>query len=354
MDGGLGLTNAVQSFQRGKEWRTQQDAAAKAEADKAKQQEISDGAKQVFQKSMTAPMIEVDAGNDGEGNPMPKAYAPDPKWDKKKARVNALTSVADYYAEKGDFKTYLATEAMAAPMRAEYRKSAIDTAMAQVQGDGDYIKFAQTIYPEIYDGKKIAHARPNSKTGKITFNFDDKSTQEISPEDLMTFAQKMRDPVAAAEYEAKERWETKQAKIKADAEERVAKTKSDLNISEENAKQNNRLGLASTENDFTLGQIGARTAGELAVVGARGKEDRKTAVERPDAAGKSLTAVQRSDMVIKAFGEPVNGFAGGNRIGNARTAAITEGMEAYLKQNPGASESEAMNAAAKLVPEPKR
>jgi hypothetical protein len=60
-------------------------------------------------------------------------------------------------------------------------------------------------------------------------------------------------------------------------------------------------------------------------------------------------------MVEDSFGQITEGGFGSKRIGSANTAKIVEGMEAYLRQNPDATESEAMNAAARVMgikPEP--
>lgn len=334
---GLGLTNAVQQFRSGVDWRQQQDAKKKQEEEAAKQKAASDAASKAWKEAMTPPMIEVDGGVDDDGQPMPKIARPDPKWDRKGAIVKGLGAVADVYAANGDMQNFMNIEAKAAPLRAERRTAAIDQALATYKADKNPINLAQAVYPHIYDGREIKNAV--MRGGKIEFSLSDGTKQVTTPDEMLAGIEAMRDPRAAAEFEAKMRWETAKTKLDTDAKIAVETTKGKVDRETADHKHQQSVGLEAVKSGNTIKEIGARTAGDLKVVGARGAEDRRTAAAKGETAegtGGKRDAVydQLHDEIIRAYGDSATGLAGGNRVGNEATSQGADYARALMASDP--------------------
>lgn len=268
---GLGLTNAVRMYQRGRDWRDDQNDRKRQRDDEVKKKAISDEAGLALKKAMTPPMIEVDGGTDENGKPMPKIAQPDPKWDREGAYAKALGDVADVYARHGDFDKFLAAEAKAAPIRSERRTKAIDTAMARYRADKDPIKLAQSVYPHVFDGVDITFA---VKRGEgFEFSTSDGQKLTMKPDDLVEQIEYLRDPVAAAKYEAQTRWERIKAGIDRDKQIAVDQGKHKNALGLADAEAGHKRALEGLKNEHARGQIGLRNAGDLATARERGRQD---------------------------------------------------------------------------------
>ncbi len=332
---GLGLSNAVRMYQQGADWRQERDDREKRAAEDAKQRATRDAAGAAWKSAMTPPMIEVDGGVDDDGQPMPKIARPDPKWDRKSAIIKGLGAVADVYATNGDMNGFMAVEARAAPLRAERRKGVIDQALASYRADKDPVKLAQSVYPEIYDGREITNAI--RRDGKIEFSLSDGSKMITTPDELVTGVEYLRDPAAAAEFEAKTRWEAAKTRIDTEGKLTVEREKGRIERDTEDHKQGNRIGLENARSKNTRSEIGLRNAGDLAAVKARGEEDRKTASAKGETAAvgkRDAVYDQLHDEIIRAYGDSSTGIAGGNRVGNEATSQGADYARALMAADP--------------------
>jgi hypothetical protein len=84
-----------------------------------------------------------------------------------------------------------------------------------------------------------------------------------------------------------------------------------------------------------------------AEISSKGRVDAAT-VRAEATGGKATKANVLQDMIIKSYGTPNPTSLSGTNTGNPTTAALLQGAQAYMASHPGASEGEAINAAAKV------
>ena len=371
---GLGLTNAVQMYAQGADWRQRTDARAKDEAFQQGQRErlvkrqavedqqfdIEQEARTVgekaykdamtgFQQQAGGPSL-GDAGAAGAQPGLQPAQPaqPDPAqmrdWNKQ-AVLRSLEARSDFYAGRGDVQGFMKNEAAAMPYRSEVRTQTIDRALQQYGADKDPVALAKSVHGVLFDGLDITDAK-QEQGGKVTLTLSNGKTQSLSPDKLVQAAQYMRDPKAAAEYEAKTRWELMKAQIETNAKNDQADHKGSVDAGLEAVKHGNAVALEGVRGRNELQQIGARTAGDIKVAETRGAQDRLTNKEKPTKTHeeKRLRSDALQRLVINSgigTPDPVTGQARGNADSNR----VALRAEQWLDQYPEMSELEAINKA---------
>jgi hypothetical protein len=317
--------------------------------------------------------------------------------------ADAYDAAAKVYLGAGDFEGFTKKFAESATARTQYRNTVMDDALKQYRIDRDLGKLAKTAYGAINDGVEVAdvvrvkgvrqmvrdtpaapgEVRPISGAmdqdasvpDTLSFKLSDGTvTPPMSEAEVLQQIQFARmNPEKVLEMEFKHSLEQAQIEAKRRAERDTIEARGDQDRRTEGVKGTNARGLADVNNTFkatesekdraaalrerqiaagaTLGsaRIGAGASVEAARI--RAKADGSG----PGGVGKRLTTKERLTMVEDSFGDLTHGGFGSKRVGSANTAKIVEGMEAYLRQNPDATESEAMNAAARVMgikPEP--
>lgn len=361
---GYGLTNAVQSYMQGADWRQQRDARQKDDAFQEQQrerlvkrqavedqqfdveQEAQGVARDAYEKTMQG--FQQQAGPSlGELNTAPgiQAAPVDPgqqrEWNKR-AVLASLDARSDFLAGKGDMQAFMKNEAAAMPYRAEVRSAAIDRALVGFKTTKDPIALAKTVHEFIFDGRDITDATQDGD--KISFTLSDGSKQVMTADEILQTAQYMRDPKAAAEYEAKTRWELAKAQIEAQKQAQIETHKGEVEKDVEGVKQTNRLGLESARGANEMRQIGARNAGDLATAKEKGAQDRLTNAEKPQKTPeqKRLRSDALQRLVINSgigTPDPVTGQARGNADSNR----VALRAEQWMDQYPEMSELDAVH-----------
>lgn len=154
---GLGLSNAVQAFQQGMDWRDRQDEKNRQ---KVSQQQVMDakaaGAKvlsdaQSAHDAEQATALEKWTQEHGSADGFTaKQFQPNPQL-----LMQAFDATGNSLAKDGNWDAWVANEAQAAPMREKYRSDTINKALQQYGLDGDVEAMANAVYPVIYDGHGI-------------------------------------------------------------------------------------------------------------------------------------------------------------------------------------------------------
>ena len=360
---GLGLTNAVALYNQGLDGYNRRERQAKDEAFQdsqrarlEQQQGLEDTqraleleAQQVGQQTYKDAMggFQQAAGPSlGELNTAPGLQAPavdathQREWNKR-AVLKSLDARSDFFAGKGDMQGFMKNEAAAMPYRAEVRSAAIDRALVGYKATKDPIALAKTVHEFIFDGRDITDAKQDGD--KLTFTLSDGSKQVMTPDEVLQTAQYMRDPKAAAEYEAKTRWELTKARIETEAKNTQADHKGKVDAGLETVKHGNAVALEGVRGRNELQQIGARTTGDIKVAEARGAQDRLTKQVKPakSAEDKRLRSDALQRMVINSgvgVIDPVTQQARGNADSNK----VTFRAEQYMDANPEMTEAEAV------------
>lgn len=321
----------------------------------------------------------------------PAAFKPTPKLV-----MDAYDAAAGVYLKNGDYEGFTKKFAESAAARTAYRNSALDDTLKQYRLDRDLGKLAKTAYSTINDGVDITDVvsvkgvRQLGNDGRVdpaqsvpaTLSFklsDGTTTPPMTEQEVLQQIQFARmNPEKVLELEYKHSLTQAEIEARRIAAEREAKAKGIEDRLTEETRTKGRLTLADVEQKFKAGESEKERATRLrerqiaagATLGAanisagasRYSADKslegaklRAKAEGAGGVGKRLTTKERLSMVEDSFGQVTEGGFGSKRIGSATTAKIVEGMEAYLKQNPDATESEAMNAAARVMgikPEP--
>jgi hypothetical protein len=236
------------------------------------------------------------------------------------------------------------------PYRSEVRTSTVNRALQQYGADKDPVALAKAVHGVLYDGLDITDAQQD-QSGKVTITLSNGKTQSLSPDKLVQAAQYMRDPKAAAEYEAKTRWEMTKARIEAEGKIAVEERKGDIERETEGVRQQGRLTLEAARGTNQLREVGARNAGDLATAKVRtegdiqvakekGNQERLTQKEKPKV-DKSMRSDALQRLVINSgvgTPDPVTGQARGNADSNK----VTVRAEQFMDANPDMSEADAV------------
>lgn len=262
--------------------------------------------------------------------------------------------------EKVDPKLWMDDWGKEANLRAQIRGEKIDNAEKRFLATGDPGEYARTVYPLIDDGMDFVGSRQvKDDKGNPAWEFvrrDQQTGKQITnvmnADQFQRFMMGARDPNAVIQYEAKsmlERMKTDQ-KIRKDAAD------------QEGVRETNRQ-----KSKLTLGEIAARSSGEMAVTKEKGKQDRTTQRDKPVVLSEGATAFGQEDtpngtrlvpiakgstrasarysakdlnqMVIDNYG--VSDMSG-KAMGSDATARISAAAEILLRSNANMGANEAI------------
>jgi hypothetical protein len=357
----LGLQAALRSYEQGVQWRRGEEQIARQQAQKQAIDASNKAATGVIEQSKAEWALN---GAQGEYRPNSQTL-----FRAAEARGAAL-------AKAGLWDQFLENEARVAPMRLRTRADALQ----QYQIDGDVDKLARQVYPTLFDGKTIKGSEYiegadavmglPARSKKLQLTLSDGTNHVLDPQQLVAQIKLSLDP-DALKREAMLNFERAKADAEAQSKIIVEREKGSQARQTEGVKGENKrreletghkygLELADVNNaaaqrrttttaNATLGsaRLGAdarRYAADLGLAAAKERSSKDGS--GPGGTGKRLSTKERLTMVEDSFGDLTQGGWGSKRVGSAATAKIVEGMEAYLRQYPDASESEAMNAAA--------
>lgn len=343
---GLNLTQAVQNFQQGTQWRQQQDDRAKQQA----AMKVREDADRAFASTIDASKAEW-ALNGAQGE-----YKPNDTTMFKAAEARGLALL-----KGNDVQGYLKNEASVQQQRIRVRQGALQ----QYEMDGDFEALARKAYPTVFDGKEIVGAerlggmpaldsidRPATPT-EYKFKLSDGSTQTVKPEDMVKRLKlSLVDPVTAAEQEVKLNYQRALERIKGEEDRATAREKAGLKVDEIREEGRVRGETLKTEYGFK-GSLADADRKFKATESAldRTSEEKRTntsaaatrysadqslagAKVRADGEGKdSGKAFDRfHDEVIRTFGERMDGPLGGPRIGSEDTMKIASYAQALAEE----------------------
>lgn len=357
---GLGLQSALRSYTQGVAWKQGQEQIARQQAQQQAMDEANKAATGVIEQSKAEWALN---GAQGEYRPNSQTL------------FRAAEAKGAALAKAGLWDQFLENEARVAPMRLRTRADALQ----QYQVDGDVDKLARQVYPTLFDGKTIAGSERiegaeavaglPARSSKLKLKLSDGTEHVLDPQQLVAQIKLSLDP-EALKREAMLNFERAKADAQAQKQIIIEREKGDQARQTEGVRGQNKLkelevnhayGLqladvnnaasqqrTNTTASATLGsaKLGAdarRYAADQGLAAAKVRSDKDGA---GGGAGKRLSTKDRLAMVEDSFGELTKDGFGSKRVGSATTAKIVEGMEAYLRQFPDASESEAMNAAA--------
>jgi len=262
--------------------------------------------------------------------------------------------------EKVDPKLWMDDWGKEANLRAQIRGEKIDGAEKRFLATGDPGEYARTVYPLIDDGMDFVGSRQvKDGKGNMAWEFvrrDQKTGKEVSnvmnADQFQRFMIGTRDPNAVVQYEAKSMLE---------------RMKADQKIREEAAKAEGERETNRQKSKLTLGEIAARTGGEVAVTKEKGRQDRSTQRDKPVVLSEGATAFgqeQTADgtrlvpiakgtprssarysakdlnqMVIDNYGV---GDMSGKALGSDATARISAAAEILLRNNATMGANEAI------------
>lgn len=245
---GLGLTQAVQAYQQGTEWRQRQDALQKQQQREAIIEQANQAAAAVIDASKAEWAL-----NGAQGQYTPNDTT---MFKAAEARGQAL-------AKGGDWDGFIKNEATVQQQRIRVRANALQ----RYEQDGDFEALARTAYPTVFDGKEIVASerlggmpaldsinRPATPT-KFKFKLSDGSTQEVEPEQIIKkLKMSLIDPVKAAEQEVELNFKRTAAEIEAAKQKEIE------------AEKGRQARLTD----------GVRTTNDIRVEGVRGEQARQT------------------------------------------------------------------------------
>jgi hypothetical protein len=353
---GIGsLADVVDGYQRGVEWKQQQVQQERAR----QQQQVADEANKAAGSVIDASKAEW-ALNGAQGT-----YTPNDD-----TMLKAAQARGDTFAKGGDWDNYFKNDAMVQAQRHRIRANAVQ----QQAADGDIPALIRKVYPTIFNGKDVTDIEqlPGGDPGALKgapsggpmlrVKLSDGSTQLISPADAVArVKQTLIDPQAQAEQEAKMHYLMVQERIKGDEARRTEGAKGEQARQTEGVKHKGALEIAGVQGERArdVANIGKSAMLESAGIhrdGAVraadiGRDGRIAVAEAKAAAGSGskadpgLKTDRLNTMIIKNYGKTAGGPFGSSKMGSEQTALITEGAQAYLKDNPDADEAQAMNAA---------
>ena len=196
------------------------------------------------------------------------------------ARGNAL-------AANGHLKGYLQNEALVSSQRIRARARAV----SDYESDGDPEKLARTVYPTIFNGKKIAGTKKiagspavpgignlppiPASPDSVEIEYDD-GTKEVKavPELVAGLKRSLLDPVATAAAETENNFKAALERVKAEGR-----------VGVEEVKGRNAAAVADVKGGYTLRNTGARFAGNTAI------HEMDNTAKKEIAAGKDATSL---------------------------------------------------------------
>lgn len=227
---GLGLTQALQGYQRGVEWRQQQDEREREVQRRARIDEANKAASGVVESAFKS---HVDSGGD------PNSWRPDDSL-----MLKGLDARTNFMAKHGMWDDVVQNEAKATGLRTNIRNNAIDKAMLDYQQTQDPISMAQAVYPHVYDGKEIKFAK-KLEDGTIEFSLSDGKKQVVKADAIPQMVERIRlNPAEVAKYEFMTRMKNNEALFKAEQDRATVKERGKEARDTEGVKHQNAMSLA--------------------------------------------------------------------------------------------------------------
>lgn len=355
---GLGLQDALGSLQQGIAWRQDQDARAKEQ----KRQQVMDAANKAAADVLTASQEE--AARNGQDI---SKWRPSDTLMMRQAEARGQV-----FAKAGDWENYLRNEASVQGQRIRVRSNALQ----KFEQDGDDVALVRTAYPTVFDGMEIvgveklpggpADAPKGAPSGppklRITTRGQDgkEVTNMVDPANVVQrIKMSLVDPQAAAQKEIELNFLRQKVAVETGGKVKVEEVKGDQDRKTEAQKAEERRveGVAEFGRRLTLADADHKSGEKRASIAAAAS--RYTADKGLEAATirsadgdkpKRMSPKELQEMIERSYGTAASQSSWDNkRVGNETTAAILEGAQAYMRQYPQASESEAINAAAKRM-----
>lgn len=357
---GLGLTNALQSYQQGVQWRQQQDVLAEQKAKKDKINAANQAgtsyieeAKQAHEAEQAAALQEYTKNKGSTEGFQAAPFRPNDK-----VMFGAAARRGDALLNAGLFDEYAQNRAAIIPMQIQSRQAA----WQKFQMDGDHGALGAAMYDTIPDGKHVKSydvldsAGPDGKKAgkKIRFQLDDGTIKMFSPDEVEGMAKRAamnpqelakvefeRDLIAAKAREAKALEE-----LKGDQDRKTKKLEIEgkVGLAAVNHDREDARAKANRESDERQNAARVSAARYGADKGLEAATVRSTAEKDP----KPPTDNEIRDAVVERFGTKemasLTGKRGMTQLANDLTLDVRE----ILLANPKADLTRAIAAAAKL------
>jgi hypothetical protein len=245
---GLGLTAALQSYQNGVQWNQQQQQVARQQEAQAR----IDAANKAASDAISASKAEW-ALNGAQGT-----YTPSDE-----TLMRAAEARGQHFAKAGDWDNFVKNEASVQAQRTRVRGSALE----QYGLDGDPERLMRSVYPTIFDGKriksvtKVGGAKWLSDGGDppaptmLQFELDDGTRGSVSPDDLVKRVKhSLIDPQQMAALE-----------IKNNLEQAIVNSRNQGMLDAINARGTQAKELVPIKTAAAVEVEGVKTDGKLAV-----------------------------------------------------------------------------------------
>lgn len=372
---GLGLVNALDQYQQGVNFKQQQEEIARQKAERANLETANQAAGSVFEAEKAEHAL---SGANGPYQPSDTT------------RLRAAEARGQAFAKAGDWENFLKNEAMVHGQRVRVRSGALQ----RYEQDGDIEALARTVYPTVFDGKEIVSAEKiegadavaglPALPSKIKFKLSDGSEKSFEPQKIVSMVkQSLVDPARAYEMEIQQNFLRTKADIEAGGKIRVEAAKGDqarktaevtgdqarkteavrgdqarategvkADYSMNLAKFNNMAAQqrANTSAGATLGAARIDAENRLAVAGLEGASRERVAGMAGKGDGNGLGNAQKwTDLAKTHFGKIAGGPMGSSRIAGQATLDLGMTAEKIHKANPGMTEQQALNEAAKFL-----
>jgi hypothetical protein len=155
---GLGLTQALQGYQRGVEWRQQQDELQR-EKDIREQTNLANAAgAKVMQDAKTAHDLEQAQAMEAWANSgkAPQEFKAKPWQATPDLLLKASDAKGSELAKRGLWQQYTENFAQFSPIRHQVRQKAYADLLSRYDADGDPVALAKGAWPMVHDGTDIA------------------------------------------------------------------------------------------------------------------------------------------------------------------------------------------------------
>jgi hypothetical protein len=351
---GIGLKDALNSFQQGVAWKQHQEEIGRQRA----QRQALDDANRASTEVIESSKAEW-ATNGAQGQYRPSEET---MFRAAEARGAAL-------ARAGMWDQFMQNEAQVAPMRLRARASALQ----RYEQDGDADALARAVYPTLFDGKRIVGSETIAGAGSVPamlkLKLSDGSEQMLGADDLVKRVKlSLVDPVQAAKTEALVNQKRLEAQIEAEKQITVEKAKRGFQADVEDRKHQNAVklegvkaenarGLADLNNaasqrrtETSAGAtLGAARIGANSRITAAGiSANAKAKGEGGDDGKKDHLLDQIHDELIRGFGAVPMGSLSGAKVGDELTFRAAMFARDLISKE-GVSRTEALRRAAAEV-----
>ena len=355
---GLGLTNALQSYQQGVQWRQQQDLIAEQKAKKDKINAANQAgtgyieeAKQAHEAEQAAALQEY-TKNKGST----EGFQATPFRPNDKVMFGAAARRGDALLNAGLFDEYAQNRAAIIPMQIQSRQAA----WQKFQTDGDHGALGAAMYDTIPDGKHVKSydvldgAGPDGKKAgkKIRFHLDDGTIKMFSPEEVEGMA--MRAAMNPQEL-AKVEFERDLIAAKAREAQALEKLKAAEDRKTKKMEIDGKAGLAVLNHDREDSRAEADRKSAERQTGARVSATRYSADQgvaaakvRTKGAGKDDRTKAFSDLhdeVRKTVGKQAMGAFGGTKMADEDTLNMARYAEALMDNDESLGSGDAISKA---------